>query len=154
MVSLRTNSTGTSVFIHPLFLQTQSIRSHDLFSYFYRPSFSILLGCFFSFSFSLIYLWVNQMFVSSFYPTATLQSVTFYNTITYYLSSGPTKRRMLGECCGISSLFLTHTRVLDEKPTPLPSSPSPLLPGCSEGLYSSPSGEQVRRSLNFGAKSR
>lgn len=39
----------------------------------------------------------------SLYSTATLQSVTFYNTITYYLSSGPMKRRMLGECCGISS---------------------------------------------------
>lgn len=37
----------------------------------------------------------------SLYSTATLQSVTFYNTITYYPSSGPTKRRMQGECCGV-----------------------------------------------------
>lgn len=52
--------------------------------------------------------------------------MTFYNTITYYLLSGPMKHRMLGECRGISSspITLSHggviqSRVLDEKLPPV-----------------------------------
>lgn len=43
------------------------------------------------------------VFVSPLLSAATLLSVTFYNTITYYLSSGPMKRRMLGKCTGYLS---------------------------------------------------
>lgn len=78
----------------------------------------------------------------SLHSTATLQSVTFYNTITYYLSSGPMKRRMLGKCCGISPSpvtlsrgRMTQSRVLNEKP-----------PWCSVGFLLEP---VFRCSLNL-----
>lgn len=83
-----------------MFLWAQSIIPLALFSFCYWSFFLGLSGIFLTFE------WAKSLFSS----TATLQSVTFYNTITYYLSSGPMKHRTLGECSFLCLFHITLSR--------------------------------------------